>query len=112
MLLDFFEPQMFTMTVYTKLILFAAIMDLGLAMIVWLGTKRYSARIFVLIPLIQTVWNINHALMHSKTASAEIQHFLLNNSHFLGVILVSIAAYFALTFPEDKKPSKKILFSI
>ncbi len=97
------------LSLYSKIAFMMAFMNISLALIIYLGSKKLSSRYFALLALTYALWIINHGFMHGVGKSYELQHFFLNNSNYLGIFPVTMAAIFSLTFPEEKKPSRVIL---
>ena len=85
---------------------------LSIAIAIFLGSKRFSARVFTFMILVQALWVLNHGLLHGVVKNAESYLFFVNNSHFLGSVVAGILLYFSQTFPNNSHPPKWIKFSL
>ncbi|MCK5026900.1 MAG: hypothetical protein KAS07_00625 [Candidatus Pacebacteria bacterium] len=100
------------LSLYSKLAFVMAFMNFGLAIVIYLGGKSISSRYFALLPLTYALWTANHGIMHGIGKSYELQHFLLNNSNYFGIMVVATPFLFSFTFPEEKRPHRAITWSL
>jgi signal transduction histidine kinase len=98
-------------SIYSTIVFIVVVIEFSLATIVFLGSKRYSAKVFSALILLHALWTTIEAIFHGTT-DLGVANFLVLYTHFLGGVIASAFFYFTLTYPENKHPSNKILLGI
>jgi len=94
-------------SIYSTIVFIVVVIEFSLATIVFLGSKRYFAKIFSGLILIHALWATIEAIFHGTT-DQNIANFLILYTHYLGGILATAFFYFTLTYPENKRPKIKV----
>lgn len=98
-------------SIYSTIVFIVVVIEFSLATIVFLGSKRYSAKIFSALILLHALWTTIEAFFHGS-ADQGLANFLVLYTHYVGGIIASAFFYFSLTYPENKQPSNKIHLGI
>ncbi|MCK5026904.1 MAG: hypothetical protein KAS07_00645 [Candidatus Pacebacteria bacterium] len=79
----------------------------SLAMVIYLGGKTYSSKVFAMLTFIVGLWVIWRGIFHSIPPGNEIWATIANDLSFItGIAIASLWAYFCLVFPEEQKPPR------
>ncbi len=89
-----------------------AIVTGSLVLVIWLGSKNLSSRLFALLALLDAVWIASFTLLHAETQSIEFATFLFRFQFYIGSVIAAVFYFFAMSFPEDKKPRPVALISL
>src|SRR3989344_2201803 len=81
----------------------------GITVVIFLGSRKLSSKSFSLMTLAVMIWTINVGLWLS-TSSPDTATLITKINHFLGTTISTLFVNFAITYPEDKKPKKRILW--
>ncbi|MCX6715767.1 MAG: ATP-binding protein [Candidatus Taylorbacteria bacterium] len=90
-------------TVYAVLIWITAVLIGSLGVVVFLGSKNLSSRVFAHSVLWITIWIIGVGLFIANRDENMVLFSRL--TYFLGTTIATSFLYFFITYPEDKKPS-------
>jgi hypothetical protein len=100
---------MFSMSFYAISSFFAAMMVCGLALIIYVGSKNYSSKIFSYTIASIGVWALSIAFGYSYAGTNMVlSDFCIRSSYFLGTLIAISFFYFSITFPENYEPSPRI----
>jgi PAS domain S-box-containing protein len=87
------------------------VIELGLSVMLFLNSSRISSKLGSAVIVLHTLWITLEALFHGTT-NINLATTLINGSLLVGGLLPCAFLFFALSFPEDVKPNKKILLLI
>lgn len=99
---------MLEISIYSILIWLTAILIVSLDVIVFLGSRSLSSRVFALSSFLTALWSAAQGFFIAANLSA-LALFIVKLQHFLGIIISLGFLYFSLTYPDDKKPNKKLI---
>lgn len=99
------------MSIYSTIVSIIIIIEFSLAAIVFFESERFSAKVFSSLIFLHALWSTLDAALHSATQQS-LADFLTLYVHFLGGVLASVFFYFALSYPRDEHPDKKVFFGI
>ena len=91
---------------------FTAIITGSLVLVIWLGSKNLSSRLFALLALLDAVWIASFTLLHAETQSIEFATFLFRFQFYIGSVIAAVFYFFAMSFPEDRRPKPVALVSL
>ena len=93
------------------IIVLTSILILGLDLVIIIGSKNLSSRVFVLLTFVTAIWVISHGFLVSTSSQSGIDS-LIRFQSLLGVIIAIGFYQFASIYPYDKRPSvKSLIFS-
>lgn len=95
-------------TIYSVLIWLIAILIASFGLIVFLGSRNTSSRVFALCAFLTALWSVAQGFFIASTSEYSAL-FLIKLSHVLGVIISFGFLYFSLIYPDDQKPSSRIV---
>ena len=90
--------------IITVITFFVALIELNLIIVIFLGTKTYSSRIFVLLVLTHVLWCVTFGVLHGMITDASVAKLLFNITFYEGLAMSIFFFYFTLTYPDDNKP--------
>lgn len=99
-------------TPYILLTWVISILVLSFGVVILLGNNKLSTRAFALITLLDAFWISAIALFMSADLQSQFVNYLPRISIFLGTAIILTYIYFLLSFPDDSKPSPRLLFSL
>ncbi|MCK5026901.1 MAG: hypothetical protein KAS07_00630 [Candidatus Pacebacteria bacterium] len=95
---------MFAFSFYSIVILSLFFCVLSLAVVVFVGSKKYSSRSFTVFLLFLSFWILSAGLFYS-TINEDLAHLTLRSCYFFGTLISLSFFHFALSYPYNYKPS-------
>jgi signal transduction histidine kinase len=96
---------------YATYIWVTAVLILSLGIVIYLGSKKISSRLFSFSVMLVAIWSIIDSFLPLQTDSfIEIVLFKLTFS--LGILIASTFLYFCKSFPDDVKPDRILLYRL
>lgn len=95
--------------VVTIITLIVAFVELSLTLVIFLGTKTYSSRIFVLLAVTHAIWGITLGIMHEMITDVTMAEIFFSITFYEGLLISILFFYFSLVYPDDNKPPYWIL---
>ncbi len=92
--------------IYSTIFFIVIIIEVSIAVVIFLGNKHFSAKVFSALILLHAVWVTAEGFLHGTT-DPSIANFLVVYIHYLVGAIATAFFYFALSYPEDKHPSWK-----
>ncbi len=96
----------------TTLTFFVAFIEVVLSVIIFLGTKSYSARTFVVLLLSYAVWAVTLGVLQGIVTDPTLASFLFSLTFYQGLFITLLFFYFTLTYPDNTKPPYWVLVSL
>ena len=97
--------------IYSSLIWLTTLLIGSLGIFIYFGSKRLSSRIFALNIGLIVIWSLAVSLIPLSNYSNQ-ENIILKFTFYIGGVISAAFYYFCKTFPEDTKPSKKLLWII
>lgn len=83
----------------------------SLALVILLGSKKISSRVFAFIIGLIIIWSIGVSFM-PLTNDPALENILLKFTFYMGGVIAASCFYFTKVFPEDLLPNKKLVAGI
>jgi len=93
---------------YSILIWVVAVLIASLDVIIFFGSKSLFSRVFVLSTFLTALWSAAQGFFIAANLAASAL-FIVKLQHFLGIVISLGFLYFSLTYPDDKKPDRKLI---
>ena len=93
--------------IYSILIWITAILITSLDLVIFLGSKNLSSRIFAAFTFIAALWATSYSL-HMAVSTASAALFFVKIDLELGILISFGFYYFSLIYPDDHLPKNKI----
>ena len=91
-------------TIYALLIWITAILIASLDLVIFIGSKNLSSRVFGILILITAIWVASQGFLVS-TPNSSIADWLIRFQSALGIIIAIGFYHFSTIYPNDKKPN-------
>src|SRR3989344_1929914 len=96
-------------SIYSILIWICAILILSLDVVIFLGSKNFSSRVFCFFTFVESLWITLYALKMASGNEAYV-NFIFKIEFVLGIMVCLGFYYFSKTYPSDKHPNHWLLF--
>ncbi len=95
-------------TIYSILVWLASILIVSLDIVIFLGSKNFSSRVFAGFTFVSALWAATYGL-HMTFLNADIALFLVKVELVMGIIISSGFYYFSGIYPDDKVPKNNLI---
>lgn len=102
---------MFIVDIYSAIMALVTAIVGSFALVIYLGSKTFSSRVFASLLLITFGWMVCMTV-YENTTNYQLANFLSWFLYVLGGMIAAAFFYFCLSFPEDKKPPRRVLIGL
>jgi len=105
------KSQTMEITIYSVLIWVVAVVIGSFSAAIFWGSKRYSSRAFAISIFFVALWTANMGF-NIGARDEVLMYWVLKTSYVWGFIISWCFLYFCISYPEDRKPSRKLVYPI
>ena len=95
--------------IITIITFLVAFVELNLVVVIFLGSKTHSSRVFAILAIANAIWSITLGFLHEFVTDISVAKILFSITFYEGLFISIFFFYFTLTYTDKGKPPYRVL---